>query len=114
MHEMSILVSMLEIINDNMAKNGAKKLIGLQIRIGEMTALEPDALRFCFDACIAGTPLEGAILEIEEVPLTGRCRACNTEYRLEHYFQSVCPGCGSGDFECISGRELDVVSMKIE
>lgn len=115
MHEMSIVASMLETVKDQMEKNGARQLKALKMRIGEMTALEPDSLRFCFDVSIEGVhALDGAVLEIEEVPLMGRCSSCDAEFRLEQYFQSVCPKCGGDAFECISGRELDLVSMEVE
>lgn len=115
MHELSIVASMLETVKEQMEKNGAKHLKGLKMRLGEMTALEPDSLRFCFDVSIEGIPsLQGAALEIEEVPLQGKCGSCSTEFRLEQYFQSICPKCGGEAFEYISGRELELVSMEVE
>ncbi len=114
MHEMSITINILEIVRDQMRQNEAERLKKLKLRIGEMTAVEPDSLRFCFEACIKGTPLEGAELDIEEVFLTGRCNACDTVFRLEHYFISQCPGCGGTAEEIVSGRELDIVSMEVE
>lgn len=114
MHEMSITADIMGVVRAQMAKNEAEKLKNIKLRIGELTAIEPDSLRFCFEACTEGSPLEGAVLEIETVPLTGRCSGCNKVFRLEHYFSSVCPHCGGTATELVSGRELDIVSMEME
>ena len=114
MHEMSITVSILETVRDQMVKSGVERLKSIKLRIGEMTAVEPDSLRFCFKACTDGSPLEGAVLDIETVPLTGRCSGCNKVFGLDQYFSSICPHCGGTVSDLVSGRELDIVSMEVE
>lgn len=114
MHEMSITVSILEIVRDQMVKSGAERLKSIKLRIGELTAIEPESLKFCFAVCTDGSPLEEAVLEIETVPLTGRCSGCDKVFGLEEYFSSVCPYCGGTATSLVSGRELDVVSMEVE
>ena len=113
-HEMSITVSILETVRDQMVKSGVERLKSVKLRIGEMAAVEPDSLRFCFKACTDGSPWEGAVLEIETVPLTGRCSNGNNVFGLEHYFSSVCPHCGGTAADLVSGRELDIISMEVE
>ncbi|MCC6347051.1 MAG: hydrogenase maturation nickel metallochaperone HypA [Nitrospirales bacterium] len=113
MHELSIARSMLDIVREQMARHGAEKLRSLKIRVGEMTAVEPQALLFCFEACTKDTPLEGAALDIEVVPLAGRCEECGTEMRIEGY-SAQCPACRSASVEHISGHELAIVSMEVD
>lgn len=113
MHEMSITLSLLDIVKEHMERHGVERLLGLRIKVGELAAVETESLRFCFEASIKDTALEGAALEIEEVPLTGRCRECGREFRIEGY-NAECPGCGSRAVEHIAGRELDIVSMEVE
>lgn len=110
MHEMSITESVLEIVGEEMARNNLKTLKSLKLRVGELTAVEPEALRFCFEACIKGTPFEGALLEIEEVPLTGKCPKCLALFPLRD-FVNACPACGQKPVEKATGTELDIVSM---
>jgi len=114
MHEMSITVNVIRIVTEQMEKNGATKLNSLKVKVGQMTAVEPDSLRFCFEACIKGTPLEGAFLDIEEVPITGRCNTCNRDFKMENYYVSTCPDCGGTAADIVSGRELDIVSMEVD
>ncbi|MBI5492061.1 MAG: hydrogenase maturation nickel metallochaperone HypA [Deltaproteobacteria bacterium] len=111
MHELSITRSMLEVVAREMKKSGVKRLKKVSIRVGELTAVEPDALRFCFDESIKGTPLEGAALDIENVPLSGKCDRCGTEFRIEA-FSNACPKCGGNDIERTAGTELDIISIE--
>lgn len=113
MHEMSITKSMIEIIKDEMDKSKVSQLRSVRIKVGELTAVEPDALRFCFEASTKNTPMEGASLEIEEVPLRGKCRRCGNKFRIEA-FVSRCPECSGADIDKISGTELDIVSIEAE
>jgi hydrogenase nickel incorporation protein HypA/HybF len=73
----------------------------------------PSALAFSFDLVVQGTPVEGAELEIDEVPVTGECRACGAENRLES-FPLLCNSCGSHDLEILTGEELYVESLELE
>ena len=114
MHEMSIATDILELVKREMKKNDVTRLKALNLRIGEMTAVEPESLRFCFEAAIEKTDLEGAVLSIEETPLRGRCRNCGEEFGLERYLATPCPACGEREADIISGRELDIVSMEVE
>lgn len=113
MHEMSITRSILEIVDKELAKHGVTSLKSLKVRIGVLTAVEPEALRFCFEACLEGTPHEGALLEIEDVPLLGRCVDCSAEFRMEYILQA-CPECEGVSVAKTNGHELDIVSMEAE
>lgn len=110
MHEMSITQSLLEIVGEQMAKHGMERLESIHIQVGELTAVEPDSLRFCFEVCTQGTSLEGAVLEVEEIPLTGRCRDCGREFAMQSPL-ALCSSCEGVAVEIIAGRELDIISI---
>lgn len=113
MHELSIAESVLSIVEDYARRNDASKVLSVKLRIGEMSAVQPEALAFCFEICANGTVAEGASLEIERVPLSARCRDCNATFDVEVYC-FLCPDCGSTEVEIISGRELQVTEMEVE
>ncbi len=108
---MSITRSIVETVEREMDRSGLKTLEKVTIRVGELTAVEPDVLRFCFETATKGTRLEGAVLQIEEVSLTGRCRACKETFRITG-FDSACPKCKGTSIERIGGTELDIVSIE--
>jgi len=83
------------------------------VRIGELAALDPEALRFCFEAIIRSTDMEGLELEIEICPFRYRCRACGHEFIVRDY-ETQCPQCASTNTECIGGQELDLAYLEVE
>jgi hydrogenase nickel incorporation protein HypA/HybF len=113
MHELGIAQSLLEIVEQEARPYEGARVIRVWLRIGKLSTVVPDALRFAFDAVTRGGMAEGAVLEIEEVPLAIRCRACAETSIVEDPFM-ICPRCGAADVEMISGRELEIRSMEIE
>ena len=113
MHEMSIAQSLIEIIKEEMTKNDAAKLKSARLQIGQMSAIVPDALDFCFSVITEGTALEGAELIMDRVPLRGVYRKCAFEFDIINY-AFLCPACGSSDIDALSGRELALIEIEVE
>jgi hydrogenase nickel incorporation protein HypA/HybF len=113
MHEMGIAQSILEIVEQEMTRHGATKLTTIRLVVGEFTAVVPESLTFCFEVLTKDTPFEGVKLEMEKVPLTGRCNLCETEFVVKDY-QFICPHCGSNQVETISGKELFVKEIEAQ
>jgi hydrogenase nickel incorporation protein HypA/HybF len=65
MHELAICEAMVAGVSERV---GDVKISRVVLEIGKLTAVLPDALRFCFDLCAEGTNLEGAMLDIREIP----------------------------------------------
>ncbi|MBN1254135.1 MAG: hydrogenase maturation nickel metallochaperone HypA [Deltaproteobacteria bacterium] len=113
MHELSVAQGLLEIIEQEARPYPGARVTQVRLRIGKLSAVVPDALRFAFEAITRGGIAEGASLEIEEVPLRIRCRQCAKEFTVENPFM-ICPRCEGLDVEMVSGRELEITSMEIE
>jgi hydrogenase nickel incorporation protein HypA/HybF len=81
--------------------------------VGKLSAIVTESLRFCFDLVVKDTPLEGAELAVEEMPVVARCKECQTQWTVtEPVF--TCKNCRSGNIDILSGRELDIKSIEIE
>lgn len=113
MHEMSIAEGIVDIALDTAKENHGQKVKSIQVQIGRLSGVEPDALHFCFDAVTKGTIAEGARLDIEVVPIKGQCLECNHEFSVENYLFR-CPQCESTVVHVSSGRELRVLSIDID
>jgi len=113
MHEMSIAQSLITILEEEMEKHGVRSLKSVRLHIGQMSAIVPDALSFCFQVITEGTALEGARLDMEMIPLRGFCRDCGKEFEIKEY-AFVCPECASTKIEAISGQDLSIVEMEVE
>ncbi len=65
MHEMGIANSVLEAVRTEMLRYPGSYPCKVGVRIGELAAIDQDALRFCFEAMVHETDLESLALEIE-------------------------------------------------
>lgn len=113
MHEMAIAQGILDIAVDTAVRHSAAKVLSIKLLVGQMTQVEPESLAFCFNALAAGSPADGAKLDVTIVPLTGRCNGCGHEFGIQQ-FCFVCPLCGSPGVEILSGRELMVEHLEVE
>lgn len=112
MHELSICQGIIEVARaalDDLPRP-LPRVSRITVRIGRLTAVVPDSLRYHFDVLAPGTILDGAILVIEEVSVRGRCADCGARFTIDT-LSFTCPTCGSGLVELLSGRELQVVSL---
>ena len=108
MHELSITRDVVAICAEH-ARGAQVRRVTLEI--GKLSAVMPDAVRFCFDVCARGTPLEGAELEIVEPDGQAVCRACGAGVGLTQLFGRC--ECGSTDLRLVAGDELKVREMEV-
>ena len=112
MHELSICYGILKVAAGALETlpSSHPRVEQVTVRIGRLTAIVPDTLRYYFGLLIPGTALEGAALVVEEIPIRGCCSDCSGRFEIET-LSFTCPQCGSGMIELLSGRELEVVSL---
>ncbi|MEV0579312.1 hydrogenase maturation nickel metallochaperone HypA [Streptomyces sp. NPDC050392] len=108
MHELAITQSVVDAVCE---RAEGRPVLSVRVRVGALTAVVPDSMRFCFGLITEGTAAEGAELEIDRKAGAGRCRTCAGEFALKDSIL-LCP-CGSADVEITSGQELQIVSMKV-
>lgn len=108
MHELSIAESVVEMV---LERTAGKHVTVVRLRVGRFSGVVSDSLQFCFELVVAGTPLEGSELEIEETVGRVYCRSCNCESVRDDMIL-LCE-CGSADVEILSGRELQVTSVEV-
>jgi hydrogenase nickel incorporation protein HypA/HybF len=113
MHEMGIANSILEAVKTEAARYPGSQPRKVGVRIGELQAIDQDSLRFCFDAIVRETELDGLQLEIELCPRRHRCQACAQEFIVRDY-EFKCPQCGEARSECISGDEMALAYLEVE
>jgi hydrogenase nickel incorporation protein HypA/HybF len=71
-----------------------------------------DALEFSFEVAARGTPLEGARLVIEELPVAIFCAACGETVELPGIQALRCPRCGAPSADVRQGDELELWSLE--
>ena len=113
MHEMSIAEGILDIALETMRNNDASIIHSVQLDLGLMSGVEPDALFFCWDAVTKCTPAETSKIDIHTIPTRGQCLDCDTIFDVQDY-KFICPHCESRLVNTIGGRELQVTSIDID
>jgi hydrogenase nickel incorporation protein HypA/HybF len=108
MHELGITQEIVELVSTHARGARVKRVV---IEIGRLTAILPDAVRFCFDLCSADTVAEGALLEVIETLGRARCRSCGAHTEFQDTFG--CCGCGSFDLEWLAGLELKISEVEL-
>jgi len=120
MHELSMADAMVKTVLDVAEKNDATEIIEVTIEVGKLTMLNPEQLKFLIDVLVENTLLEGAEVNIVELPVELKCNLC--EYTgladmddSDHYLAIVkCPECGERNVEITAGRECNVKNIKRE
>ena len=110
---MGIANSVLEAVRTEMGRHPGTYPCRVGVRIGEMAAIDQDALRFCFEAIVRETDLESLKLGIEVCPLRYRCQACGRDFVVRDY-DAHCPQCAGLDTTCIGGDELELAYLEVE
>jgi hydrogenase nickel incorporation protein HypA/HybF len=113
MHEVSIALNVLDIITGQCKKEGYTQIDAVRIKIGRASGIMPDALAFAFDAIKGESIAKDAILEIEQVPVTGSCHECKAVFTVEEEYILACPSCNGSSFLITAGRELDIIDMEV-
>lgn len=94
---------------------GAKRVISVSLRIGELSDVIEDWLQRYFDYLGKGTIAEGAVLRIERVPVIFRCEGCGESFsvRIREVRDVACPACGCAKATFVSGREFFIKAIEV-
>ncbi len=108
MHELAITQDIVDTVCEHAA---GRQVYRVTVEIGELTAVVPEAVRFCFGPATVGTVAQDASLELVGVPGVARCRACGAEFAAADPVL-LCV-CGRADADVLSGREIRIRSMEV-
>lgn len=106
--------SALEVIRREADRQGARRVERVTLRIGAISGVEPEALRFAFTAVTPGTVADGAELILDLVPARAHCAACAQDFTIESGFIFTCPRCQALSGDVRSGRELELARLEFE
>lgn len=113
MHEMSLAEGIIQLVEDAARADGCRKVKTIWLEIGQLAAVEKEALRFCFDAVTRDGIAEGARLEIIETPGQGWCMKCEGNVPVAALYEP-CPVCGSYQIQVTGGSEMRVKEFEVE
>jgi hydrogenase nickel incorporation protein HypA/HybF len=105
MHELSIICSILDIIEEYAEEYQFDSVKSLKLSFGRLSCIEPSVLEFTFEIQSSGTKAEGASLEFEIKPIIIRCFSCEKDFELETY-ATECPECKGAEVLLVGGTEV--------
>ncbi|CNH44086.1 hydrogenase maturation nickel metallochaperone HypA [Yersinia pekkanenii] len=113
MHEISLCLSTLELIEQQARLNGAKRITAVWLEIGALSCIEEGALRFSFDAASRQTLAANCQLHIHYLPAQAWCWQCSASVPIERH-DAGCPHCGSHALQVENGNSLQVKQIEVE
>lgn len=113
MHELGIASSVLDAIRAELAQRPGSRAAVVGLRIGELAGVDPESLRFGFDALVKDSDLDPLRLEVEFIVREQECLDCAARFAVDRYTLQ-CPTCGSLRGKCIAGDELDIAYIELE
>lgn len=113
MHELSLAEGLIEHVERATRDAGAARVTALHLRIGALSGVDADALRFGFDVAARGTLLEGATLDLTLVPVVIYCPACAAAVELPDIQHFRCPRCGTPSADVRDGLDLTIETVEV-
>jgi hydrogenase nickel incorporation protein HypA/HybF len=113
MHELSVALGLIEGIQDCAERDGFERVLAVHVRVGALSGIAPDALRFSWKLASVGTLAADSTLEIEDVPLVVFCEYCEAERLPQPGTGLVCPDCAKSAPTIVRGRDLQLVAVEV-
>jgi hydrogenase nickel incorporation protein HypA/HybF len=113
MHEMSIALGIVDLAMEYATREGAEKVLELELDIGTHSGVEITALRSAMEIAVKDTPLEQSLLRVNEIRASAECSECGHSIEVETPL-SGCPVCGNPGIRIIRRKELQLKSLLVE
>lgn len=113
MHELSVTENILEISLRHAEAANARRVLSLNLVIGQLASIVDDSVQFYWDIIAKDTIAEGARLNFERIPAELECLDCGTRYSLDGR-EMACPSCKGTCIKIATGKEFYLSSIEIE
>jgi hydrogenase nickel incorporation protein HypA/HybF len=113
MHELSLIASLFEILEEKAAEQGAKRIVSVKLQVGTLSGAIPELLKTSFDIYKKDTIAAEAELETIDVPFKVECNVCHTQM-IKDDLVAICDECGSLDLKTLQGTDLYLLKMDVE
>jgi hydrogenase nickel incorporation protein HypA/HybF len=112
MHELSIVMSIVDIAEQQARQANATVVEEIELDIGMLSGIEFNALEFAWNEGVKKTVLENAVKKINKIEASADCSDCRISFSIQNYYDA-CPVCGSHLINITRGKELKVRSLVV-
>ena len=111
MHELSIIIDLIELCEENAKKNKAEQVDEIIIKIGKLSGVEAHYLQSAFEFYHFTSDIcKNAKLTINIQPVIVFCNDCNQNSELkDNNFK--CQKCGSRNLKVIDGEDMYLMQI---
>jgi hydrogenase nickel incorporation protein HypA/HybF len=111
MHEMPIAQGIIDQVQQVASENDAQLVTRIEVDLGEMRMVVPEALDAAFKAVSNGTIAEGAQLIMNDIPAEACCNVCQHRFKPDVEGCFLCPNCQQADVEIVEGKDIILRSI---
>jgi hydrogenase nickel incorporation protein HypA/HybF len=112
MHELSIVMSIIDIANQQLVASGAENIEEIELVIGKLSGIEDASFDFAWNQAIKNTALEKANRIINKIDGIATCMDCDIDFPIQQIYDA-CPACGGHLISIKQGKELKVKSLVV-
>jgi len=113
MHELSLAQEVIELSRREAENNNASSITEIELEVGVLCGVEPDAFESALSLLIRDTVLAEAKINIRRTAAYGTCNLCQNEFSMESRV-TTCPGCGCFPGKIRGGEHFRIISLLIE
>jgi hydrogenase nickel incorporation protein HypA/HybF len=110
MHELSVVMSIIDIAEKEMVANKAATIEEIELDIGALSGIEMNAFDFAWSQAVKSTLLEHSGRVVNRIGGEGICMDCNAEFPIQQLYEP-CPVCNRHFISIRKGKELRVKSL---
>lgn len=112
MHELSIVMGIVKIAEQEVVKADASVIEEIEIDIGCLSTVEMNAFEFAWQQAVKQTVLAKTIKKINRIAGKATCLDCDAFFPLQNLYDA-CPACGQHFLNVTEGKELRVKSLLV-
>lgn len=112
MHEIGIMQQTLDIAIAHAKEKNIDKITSIQMNIGKLSGVFPQALEFAFGIVTKDTIAENATLKINIIPVTCYCNYCQEKFNPQEWVFE-CPQCHQFSNNILQGKEIELILVEI-
>ena len=115
MHELSLVQSLLTIIDDHAKEHKFTKVNQVELSCGRLSSVEPSALDFAFTTLTTSGICANARLELTILPMKIHCFTCNQEFTSKGSDPTSCPHCRGDQVMVTEGwQDLQLIELDVD
>lgn len=113
MHELSIALSILDVTEEEMERQGGGQVEAIHLKLGPLAGVVKEALVSAYELAREQTPFANARLVIEDVPIAVFCSKCQAERGVRSLQDFSCAECDTPSSDVRHGRELQLAALEL-